>query len=151
MSKEKLIFYFGYGSNMSLKYLQGRRGVYPVESYPGVLKGFSLIMNMEGPNFIEPSFANIIESPNEYLEGILSRITEKELNRIINSEGINYELIDINVKAEKKSYNAKTLIYKTNKLACTPPSRRYMKILIKAAINNNLSVSYIEKFFKFRQ
>ena len=148
MEPQKSLYYFGYGANMSKEYLQKRRRVFPTETLPGTLNGYRLIMNMEGPNFIEPSFANIIEAPNEYLEGILSRITEKELNRIINSEGVNYELIDINVKAEKKSYHAKTLIYKTNKLASTPPSRRYMKILIKAAINNNLSVSYIEKLKK---
>ena len=82
MSKEKLIFYFGYGSNMSLKYLQGRRGVYPVESYPGVLKGFSLIMNMEGPIFVEPSFANIIKDEQGTVEGVLHLITKNELQKI---------------------------------------------------------------------
>ena len=81
MSKEKLIFYFGYGSNMSLKYLQGRRGVYPVESYPGVLKGFSLIMNMEGPIFVEPSFANIIKNEQGTVEGVLHLITKNELQK----------------------------------------------------------------------
>ena len=116
---------------MSKEYLQKRRRVFPTETLPGTLNGYRLIMNMEGPNFIEPSFANIIESPNEYLEGILSRITEKELNRIINSEGVNYELIDINVKAEKKSYNAKTLIYKTLSFNCQPTHIKLAHITLR--------------------
>ncbi len=148
MKSQKPLYYFGYGANMSKEYLQNRRRVFPTETFPGTLKGYRLIMNMEGPNFIEPSFANIIEAPNESIEGILNRITEKELNRIVNSEGVNYELVDININVGEKQYKAKTLIYKTNKLVSTPPSKRYMKILINAAVNNNLSVSYIEKLKK---
>lgn len=143
MSKEKLIFYFGYGSNMSLKYLQGRRGVYPVESYPGVLKGFSLIMNMEGPIFVEPSFANIIKNEQGTVEGVLHLITKNELQKIINTEGENYELTELSVKLNGKNVDARTLIYKTSSSIDTPPSRRYMRILIKAAKSSGLSAEYI--------
>ena len=148
MTPQKIVFYFGYGANMSKDYLQKRRRVFPTETFHGVLKGYKLVMNMEGPNFIEPSFANIMKSPNEKIEGILCKITENELNQIINSEGVNYEIADILVDVNNKKVKAKTLIYKTSKLAGTAPSRRYMKILINAAIKNKLSEGYIQKLKK---
>ena len=145
MKKENYIYYFGYGANMSIKYLQNRRRVFPSQTKPCKLNGFKLIMNMEGPNFLEPSFANIIKDEKESLEGILHKITNKELKQIINSEGENYEVTDILVDADSKAIKAKTLIYKTNIKTNIPPSKRYMKILINAAKNNGLSHGYIQK------
>ena len=145
MTSNKTVYYFGYGANMSKEYLENRRRVFPSEIHTGVLKDYKLIMNMEGPNFIEPSFANIIKKPNESLEGVLSKITQNELNQIINSEGANYEVEDITVITRNKKIKAKTLIYKSNNLLSIPPSRRYMKILINAAIKNQLSETYIQK------
>ena len=137
MTSNKTVYYFGYGANMSKEYLENRRRVFPSEIHTGVLKDYKLIMNMEGPNFIEPSFANIIKNPNESLEGVLCKI--------INSEGANYEVEDITVITKNKKIKAKTLIYKSNNLLSIPPSRRYMKILINAAIKNQLSEGYIQK------
>ena len=148
MTPQNIVFYFGYGANMSKDYLQKRRRVFPTETFHGVLEGYKLVMNMEGPNFIEPSFANIMKYPNEKIEGILSKITENEFNQIINSEGVNYEIADVLVDVNNKKVKAKTLIYKTSKLAGTAPSRRYMKILINAAIKNKLSEGYIQKLKK---
>ena len=102
MTSNKTVYYFGYGANMSKEYLENRRRVFPSEIHTGVLKDYKLIMNMEGPNFIEPSFANIIKKPNESLEGVLSKITQNELNQIINSEGANYEVEDITVITKNK-------------------------------------------------
>ena len=64
MTSSKTVYYFGYGANMSKEYLENRRRVFPSEIHTSVLKDYKLIMNMEGPNFIEPSFANIIKKPN---------------------------------------------------------------------------------------
>ena len=70
-------------------------------------------------------------------------------------DGANYasvytqsKLISENLKWNKK-IKAKTLIYKSNNLLSIPPSRRYMKILINAAINNQLSESYIQKLKRY--
>ena len=59
LDKMKTALYFGYGSNMSTQYLIKRRKIIPHESKVGVLKDYQLIMNMGGPNFLEPSFGNI--------------------------------------------------------------------------------------------
>ena len=148
MKKDHSIYYFGYGANMSINYLKSRRKVFPNESISSKLNDFKLIMNMEGPNFIEPSFANIKRQEGSLVEGVLHKISQNELNQIISSEGENYELLDLLVKAKSKQIKAKTLIYKTDKLISTPPSKRYMKILIKAAIESRLSSDYIQKLKK---
>ena len=145
MSKEKSIYYFGYGSNMSLGYIQNRRGVFPTQSLPGRLKGYRLIMNMEGPAFIEPSFANITPDKNDEVEGVIHLISKTELIKIINTEGENYEVTDITIKTAEGNKRAKTLIYTTANGIDIPPSRRYMKILIKAANDSGLSKEYVKR------
>ena len=59
------------------------------------------------------------------------------------TEGENYELTEISVKLNGKKVDARTLIYKTSSSIDTPPSRRYMRILIKAAKSSGLSAEYI--------
>ena len=98
---------------------------------------------MPGPNFVEPSFANIIPSKGDSVEGVLHEITDIELKRIIASEGTNYELIKIKVRFFNNDVIAKTLMYKTDINFDLPTSKRYKKILIKAAKENQLSESYV--------
>ena len=74
MIKSKYIYYFGYGSNMSINYLNIRRRVFPKESIVGRLNGFKIIMNMEGPNFLEPSFANITKDNFFLLRAYYTRL-----------------------------------------------------------------------------
>ena len=143
--EKKYITYFGYGSNMSIHYLNSRRNVFPVNSLPCKLYGFKLIMNMEGPFFIEPSFANIIKDKDDNVEGLLHTITTDEFEKIIKSEGENYEVKNIYVISKLKRVKAKILIYKTENKNSIPPSKRYMNILIKAALESNLSPEYIKK------
>ena len=144
MDKMKTVLYFGYGSNMSTQYLIKRRKIIPISSKFGVLKGYQLIMNMGGPNFLEPSFANIRKCECCSVEGVIHEIDEKDLQKIVNTEGEDYQLEKLSVYTEGKTKTAYTLIYITNETKDIPPSKRYLKILISAAKENNLSTSYIE-------
>ena len=144
MAKIKTIHYFGYGSNMSTAYLIKRRKIVPFESKTAVLKDYKLIMNMEGPNFLEPSFANIQESRGSIVEGVLHKIDSKDLQKIVNTEGENYQLVKLSVFNRGKKKTAFTLIYITEETKDIPPSKRNLNILIKAAKENNLSNSYIK-------
>ena len=124
MDKMKTVLYFGYGSNMSTQYLIKRRKIIPLESQAAFLEDYQLIMNMEGPNFLEPSFANIRPYEGSSVEGVIHKIDERDLQ-----------------SKRKKAYS---LIYKTEETKDIPPSKRYLKILIRAAKENNLSNNYIE-------
>ena len=144
MTKAKTLLYFGYGSNMSTQYLVKRRKIIPVSSNTGVLKDYKLIMNMGGPNFLEPSFANIRNCRGLDVEGVVHEIDQKDLQKIVNTEGEDYELVKVLINVGRKKKTAYTLIYKTNETRDIPPSKRYLKILIRAAKENNLSNRYIK-------
>ena len=144
MNKRKTLFYFGYGSNMSTRYLIKRRKIVPVSSSAGLLKDYQLIMNMGGPNFVEPSFANIRELEGSNVEGVVHEIDKKDLQKIVNTEGEDYELVKLSIDVCGKKKTAYTLIYKTYEIRDIPPSKRYLKILISAAKENNLSTNYIK-------
>ena len=144
MNKAKTLFYFGYGSNMSTQYLIKRRKIIPVSSSVGLLKDYQLIMNMGGPNFLEPSFANIRKLEGSNVEGVVHEIDKKDLQKIVNTEGEDYELVKLAIDVSGKKKTAYTLIFKTNETKDIPPSKRYLKILINAAKENNLSTKYIK-------
>ena len=148
MSKTKTLFYFGYGSNMSTQYLIKRRKIIPLESKAAHLKDYELIMNMGGPNFLEPSFANIRLSKGSTVEGVIHKINDKDLQKIVNTEGEDYQLVKLSVYIAGKRKIAYTLIYITKETKDIPPSKRYLKILINAAKENNLSRHYIESLEK---
>jgi len=148
MSKTKTLFYFGYGSNMSTQYLIKRRKIIPLESQVAHLKDYELIMNMGGPNFLEPSFANIRLSKGSTVEGVIHKINDRDLQKIVNTEGEDYQLVKLSVYIAGKRKTAYTLIYITEETKDIPPSKRYLKILINAAKENNLSRPYIESLEK---
>ena len=108
---------------------------------------YKLVMNLKGPNFIQPAFANICFEKDEKLEGIIHELAETDLDRIIASEGETYELVEAPVTVRNKTVLAKTLRCKESTPEELPASRRYMKILIAAAIENKLSSDYV-KFLK---
>ena len=144
MDRAKTILYFGYGSNMSTQYLIKRRKIIPHESKVGVLKDYQLIMNMGGPNFLEPSFANIRNCKGATVEGVIHKIDRDDLQKIVNTEGEDYKLVKLSVYIEGLRKTAYTLIYITDETEDIPPSKRYLKILIGAAKENNLSQKYID-------
>ena len=129
---------------MSTHYLINRRKITPFSSSFGVLKDYQLIMNMSGPNFLEPSFANIRPCKGSNVEGVIHKINEADLQKIINTEGEDYQLKKLSVYTEGQIKTAYTLIYITTETKDIPPSKRYLKILISAAKENNLSTNYIE-------
>ena len=133
---------------MSTHYLIKRRKIIPFESQAALLKDYKLIMNMGGPNFLEPSFANIKPSKGSAVEGVIHKIEKQDLQKIVNTEGEDYQLVKLSVYIEGKKKTAMTLIYITEETKDIPPSKRYLKILINAAKENNLSTAYIENLEK---
>jgi hypothetical protein len=129
---------------MSQHYLENIRNIRPASSHTGYMLNYKLVMNLKGPNFIEPAFANIQFEKDARVEGVVHELTDSDLERIVASEGKTYELIKAPVTFGKKTVHAKTLRCKDSTTEEFPVSRRYMKILIAAAIENNLSSDYVE-------
>ena len=128
---------------MSKQYLENIRGIFPIRSRPTKLLDYELIMNLKGPNFIEPSFANIRYKTGSKVEGILHEVSQNDLDRIVASEGETYELINEQVELDGSKVESFTL-RSTEELSIeVPASRRYMDILIRAAVENGFSDEYI--------
>ncbi len=135
---------------MSKRYLEKVRNISPKSSHKGYMVNFKLVMNLKGPNFIEPAFANICFEKGARVEGVVHELAEKDLDRIVASEGETYELVEAPVTVRNKTVLAKTLRSKESTPEELPASRRYMKILIAAAIKNKLSSDYV-KFLKIKK
>ena len=145
-----LSYYFSYGANMSRRYLEKVRNIIPKSSRSGYMVNYKLVMNLKGPNFIEPAFANICFEKDAKVEGVVHELAETDLDRIVASEGETYELVESPVTVGNKTVLARTLRSKESTPEELPASRRYMKILIAAAIKNKLSSGYIE-FLKTKE
>ena len=135
---------------MSRHYLEKVRNISPKSSHNGYMVNYKLVMNLKGPNFIEPAFANICFEKGARVEGVVHELAEKDLDRIVASEGETYELVEAPVTVRNKTVLAKTLRSKESTPEELPASRRYMEILIAAAINNKLSSEYV-KFLKSKK
>ena len=135
---------------MSKRYLEKVRNISPKSSHNGYMVNYKLVMNLKGPNFIEPAFANICFEKGARVEGVVHELAETDLDRIVASEGETYELVETPVTVRNKTVLAKTLRSKESTPEELPASRRYMKILIAAAIKNKLSSDYV-KFLKTKK
>jgi hypothetical protein len=129
---------------MSKRYLEKVRNITPASSHNGYMLNYKMVMNLKGPNFIEPAFANICFERDAKVEGVVHELAETDLDRIVASEGETYELVKVPVTFRSKTVLAKTLRCKDSTTEEFPVSRRYKKILIAAAIENNLSSDYVE-------
>ena len=140
-----MAFYFSYGSNMSKRVMEVVRNIHPLRSQKSTLLNYKIIMNMPGPNFIEPGFANITPLIGFKVEGMVHEISDEELKRIIASEGEDYALIEVKMKFFNQTVMVNTLIYKTDIKIDLPISSRYKNILTSAAFENSLSSKYIDE------
>ena len=69
--RQKHVSYFAYGSNMNPAVLEDMRGIKPLDSCPGFVRGYKLAFNLRGPPLIAPSSASAEPSEGEELHGVL--------------------------------------------------------------------------------
>ncbi len=60
---------------------------------------------MGGLNFLEQSFANIKKCEGFSVEGVIHEIDEKDLQKIVNTEGEDYELDKLSICSNGKIEN----------------------------------------------
>lgn len=141
--------YFGYGSNINLISLKAK-GVEPISSIPGILKGWNLKFNVQhwfkhegGVGNIEPS-----SNPNDIVEGIIHECKDEHLPSLdaLEAYGIGYDRIEVEVETQKGKLKAYTYIGLSDFIDnnCLP-TQRYLNIIIKGAESAGLSKLYIEK------
>ena len=141
------IKYFSYGSNMSASYLKKFRNVKTTWSTVAKLDGYKFVMNMPGPNFVEPGFGNIKQRDNSWVEGMLHEISDDDFKRIVASEGEDYLVQDVSIEIDSGTHISKTLIYKSD-IEELKTSKRYLRLIVNAAKENNLSLDYINELYQ---
>lgn len=142
---DNLVYYLGYGSNMSSRYLSNVRNVDIYESHAAVIDDHQVKFNLKGIPFIEPAFASMVASPGSTSYGVIHLITPSDLKSIVGSEASSYTLSEISVTTDQDTrIKAWALIGKDNDFSAIP-SERYIRILQEGAVEHGLSLDYIEK------
>lgn len=134
------VYYFAYGSNMSLERIKKRIGYCKkISNYN--LEGYKLQFNYGNSEF---SFANLIESENDKVEGIVYQITLEQLFLLDYSEGCgnpNYynRMVDLFKNKPLHFY----ISFNIRENLIKPLSKDYYDTLVIGANENNL-VNYLK-------
>ena len=68
-----------------------------------------------------------LELRGSSVEGVVHKIDKIDLQKIVNTEGEDYELVKLSIDVSGKKKTAHTLIYKTNETKDIPPSKKIFK------------------------
>jgi len=150
-----MIYYFAYGSNMDKEDLdkwckkKGHPVVEPLSTpSPAKLNGYKLSFNYLSPSR-NAGAANIIESENDCVYGLLSGLGDSDLDTIRVKEGCPTFYNEIYVDVEKFDgtlvQNVKTykVVKDQEKPGHQPPTKYYLQLLIKNAKRYNFPDDYI--------
>ncbi|KAF1998232.1 hypothetical protein P154DRAFT_260091 [Amniculicola lignicola CBS 123094] len=155
-SKDDLLWYFAYGSNMSVAKFSGSRGIIPLNATPVFIPGWVLLMEIPGLPYSEPSFSSIRRRMQDDLEvlhtpdvsGVAYLITAKQYQHVVASEGGGIAYCDIEAVGTRiddgSSVRLRTLGSAMNRSPCPRPSERYMGLLQQGAKDAKLSMEYCQ-------
>lgn len=141
--------YFAYGANLAASVREGRRGLSPLSSEPGFVRGERLAFNVPGMGPAEPAFASIQKSdqPDEECHGGCFELTVADWLKVCATEGVPfaYRVRSVNVNL----YNGQTVPAFTldgNGLPFQmPPSARYLALIREGARELQLSRAWQDK------
>ncbi len=137
--------YFAYGSNMNKERMTERKINFTSRQF-AKLDGYKLVFNKKAKDG-NYTYANIIVSDDEFVEGVLYEFSDEEISKLDKAEGfpIHYDKIQVNLTdKENNSVNATTYIAKQDKLVNgLSPTREYLNHIL--AGRDILTVSYFEK------
>ena len=139
------IFYFAYGSNMSLRQMNDRCP--ESEFYNiGVLKDYELCFPIISKKRNNMGVASIRYKKGFNVEGVLYKVSDDDIIKLDRFENINinYCRTEMNIYVtEKESIKSFVYIAIKNEEEHKAPSKEYMDILIEGATENKLSINYI--------
>ena len=82
------IWYFAFGANMHDSAFRERRGMGPLDSKPGRVRGYRLRFNLEGRPRGKAAPANLFPDPMGEVWGVLYQITRADLLHLDYTEGV---------------------------------------------------------------
>lgn len=142
----EIMKYFAYGSNMDPARMLKRKTSF-TERIPAKLKGYKLMFNKQADRNPKEGYANLQESKNKLVEGVLYNINEVGRKKIDLAEGYpdHYNRIKVKVElASREEIEVETYIANPNKTKSSlKPSKEYLGYLLKA--KDVLSKEYYTK------
>lgn len=81
-----MVFYYAYGSNMSEQRMLDRKIRFFSRKF-GILKDYRLVFNKISKSNNNISFANIVESIGDFVEGVIYEINEYDIKKLDKFEG----------------------------------------------------------------
>ena len=145
---ERVFHYFGYGSNINLTSLRAK-GVEPRWSEPATLHGWKLLFNVQHWFRHEGGVGNIVPSdrPADRVQGLVHGCEDRHLDLLdaVESYGVGYDRIEVELDSARGPLRALTYVGLPSYLndRCLP-TRRYLNILVKGAIEAGLDRAYID-------
>jgi cation transport regulator ChaC len=117
-SKEEMVWYFAYGSNLSMSQMLARVGEWRT-SRKAVLKGWKLVFNVQSP-YWDGKTANIVQTnnPKDIVYGAIYEITKQKLSVLTEYE--HKDSLDIEVESEESKIHAKAYVFKGTESARPP-------------------------------
>lgn len=140
MSIQLCYWYFAYGANMDAQGLARRVGRNVLEGKRACLEGYRLVFNQRG------GYASVVPHPSDKVWGVLYRLTETELSRLDQYEGVPecYGRQKVWVTTENgERVRAYVYIGKEN-LENVWPKQTYLSELLRGARQHQLPQEYIQ-------
>ena len=144
------VWYFAYGSNLAPGTFVGRRGLAPLEAYPGWIDDYALRFDLPiGPG--ERAVANLEALPGARTWGVAYRISAADGLQLDRSEGVDrgfYERLQATVRCPDNPVALAAFTYQSHvHVAGRKPSRRYLDIILDGARHHGLPrewIAYLE-------
>ncbi|MGQ0662936.1 MAG: gamma-glutamylcyclotransferase family protein [Pseudomonadota bacterium] len=138
------VWYFAYGGNMSERVFVQRRRIRPTETRMGRLHGYRLAFTVAGgmqPGLSAP--ANIVETPDATVHGVLYRLPLREFVRLDAGEGRQYDYLWTEVE-DAAGNRLKVVTYRVPRAAAEgQPGPSYLNTIREAARQRGLPADYV--------
>src|SRR5690349_6205214 len=131
-SEREPVWYFAYGSNLSLATFSGRRGIEPIERRWGWLQGYRLCFDIPiGPG--ERAVANLRCEAAARTCGVLYRVRADDADHLDRTEGVDhgiYRRIQVTIVTDGGEEITAFAYQSTISQEGRRPSLRYMNLLL---------------------
>lgn len=134
-------YYFGYASNLDASTLEGRLKSPAKKIALGILPHFGFRFNVENPD--GSARANVVDSPNESVYGLIYEIAEEDRDYFLTSEP-GYEFVVKDVFTKKGPIKAHTFISDQIKEGVFPKAE-YWEVIIKGGKEAKIPNTYLSQ------
>ena len=148
-----MVYYFAYGSNMSLEQMKERCGNLWKKVGIGYVEGYELVFDGYSSTRGGPT-ANMVENPNERVWGVVFEFNSFDdlTNCLDEYEGypFSYTRKEFGVFLPEMGKKIKAIAYvRSEPKKRGKPPRSYIETILKGAIENSLPNEWIEYLKKF--